>query len=46
MTTDTAAPAPAPHVCDAQCWAEMIRYGCPTECDPFAARAAADEAAS
>ena len=31
------------HTCNAECWAYMVRYGCPVECDPFTARAAAEE---
>ena len=30
------------HKCNAGRWAYMIRYGCPTECDPFDARESAD----
>lgn len=30
------------HTCNAECWADMLRYGCPPECDPFAAREAAE----
>lgn len=33
------------HTCTAECWARIIRYGAPYECDPFTARDAADREA-
>ncbi len=33
------------HVCNAECWAYMLRYEVPEECDPFAARDAAEREA-
>jgi hypothetical protein len=44
MTGHNDVTVPAPHECNAECWAYMLRYGMDenaTECDPFAAEAAA-----
>lgn len=37
-----ALPATRAHVCTADCWADMLRSGPSPDCDPFAARAAAE----
>jgi hypothetical protein len=34
------------HTCTAACWAEALRLGLAPECDPWAARAAADREAA